>query len=486
MRKKLSLRGSVNFSDSPQRAHNYKEDKPFRKMESSTTPAISIAGNFSTASPTNGTIINKYAHEAIAFVTGSKTGMIVGIIIAIILVIIIVLCVRQALKGLEEAKERALSKLQALIKREESIELPEATPDMELSTVQPVSGDKTKLENLGNIKFSLAYDQQQSELRVKVFHCNDLPMKFVGGTIYTYVEIEMFPFHRMVSEKPRTKYIRNEFDPVFNDEVCITINKEEVDDQKMYLHVCDYNQISTRDLIGSYKMDLNDVSFKAKGKPTVYEKNLQWIDSVRGAERGDIKLSMRYYEGDSQLIVKVLECKALKPFSGRVSCNSYVKLNLVRGSKVITTKKTRIVRKNLEPKFEEEFLFNVAEDLLDEVNLIIHVKDKSLIGRKRLIGELCVGCQGVGQSLAQWQLMVKKEVVMWHQLELLNIVPGKTDLQTTMASLQGWETTSEEESDEEEGGMFTGLLPGGLFSSSGNKPPKKTKKPKLSKKEAKL
>ena len=169
-----------------------------------------------------------------------------------------------------------------------------------------------------------------------------------------------------------------------------------------------------------------------------------------------------------------------------LSLDSYVKLNLVRGSKVITSKKTRIVRKNLEPKFEEEFLFNVAEDLLDEVNLIIHVKDKSLIGRKRLIGELCVGCQGVGQSLAQWQLMFKKEVVMWHQLELLNIVPGKTDLQTTMASLQGWETTSEEESDEEEGGMFTGLLPGGLFSSSGNKPPKKTKKPKLSKKEAKL
>ena len=110
-------------------------------------------------------------------------------------------------------------------------------------------------------------------------------MKFVGGTIYTYVEIEMFPFHRMVSEKPRTKYIRNEFDPVFNDEVCITINKEEVDDQKMYLHVCDYNQISTRDLIGSYKMDLNDVSFKAKGKPTVYEKNLQWIDSVSKEKR---------------------------------------------------------------------------------------------------------------------------------------------------------------------------------------------------------
>ena len=166
--------------------------------------------------------------------------------------------------------------------------------------------------------------------------------------------------------------------------------------------------------------------------------------------------------------------------------DSYVKLNLVRGSKILTTKKTRLIRKNLEPKFEEEFVFEVAEDLLDQVNLVFHVKDKSLIGRKRLIGELCVGCQGVGQGLAQWQLMVDKEVVMWHQLELLNIVPGKTDLQTTMASLQGWDTTSEEESEEEEGGMFTGLLPGGLFPASGSKSPPKKKKSKLSKREAKL
>lgn len=157
----------------------------------------------------------------------------------------------------------------------------------------------------------------------------------------------------------------------------------------------------------------------------------------------------------------------------------------MRGSKVITTKKTKVIKKNLEPRYEQELTFIVEEDLLDEVNLVIHVKDKPMIGRKRLMGELCIGCQGVGQGLAQWQLMVEKEVVMWHQLELLNIVPGKTDLQTTIATLHGWESTSEEESEEEEG-MFTGLLPGGLFGSSDSKQPKKSKKSKLSKKQSKL
>ncbi|KAL9966071.1 hypothetical protein ACROYT_G024084 [Oculina patagonica] len=456
-------------------------------MEKSTLVSpTNITGNFSTTiAPTNGTLVDKYAGKAIAYVTGSTTGMVVGILIAIVIVIIIVLCVRQAYKGLKEAKEKALLKLNALIKREESVDLPDAAIDMELSAVQPASANKKKLDNLGKIKFSLAYDEEQSELRVKVYYCKGLPMKFVGGTVYTYVEVEMFPFHRMTSNKPRTKYIRNEFSPVFNDEVCIKILKEEVDDQKMYLHVCDYNQISTRDLIGSYKLDLDDVSFKSKGKENVYEGDLRWIDSVRGAERGDILISMRYYSGNSQLIVKVKECKGLQPFPGKVSCNSYVKLHLVRGSKIITSKKTKVIKKNLEPNFDQEIIFIVQEDLLDEVNLVIHVKDKPLIGRKRLMGELCIGCQGVGQALAQWQLMVEKEVTMWHQLELLNIVPGKTDLQTTMATLHGWESTSEEESEEEEG-MFTGLLPGGLFSSQDSKQKKKPKKPKLSKKQSKL
>ena len=71
--------------------------------------------------------------------------MIVGIIIAVVIVIIIVLCVRQALKGLKEAKERAMIKLGTIMKRDESVELPEATPDLELSAVQPASSNKKKL-----------------------------------------------------------------------------------------------------------------------------------------------------------------------------------------------------------------------------------------------------------------------------------------------------------------------------------------------------
>ena len=101
-------------------------------------------------------MVHKYAGAAIAFVTGSKTGMVVGIIVAMIIVIIIVLCIRQAYKGIQEAKEKAMSKLGAIMKRNESVELLEASPDMELSAVQPASSDKKKL--VGNLaKLHLPY-----------------------------------------------------------------------------------------------------------------------------------------------------------------------------------------------------------------------------------------------------------------------------------------------------------------------------------------
>ena len=50
---------------------------------------------------------------------------------------------------------------------------------------------------------------------------------------------------------------------------------------------------------------------------------------VRGAERGDILISMRYFEGNSQLIVKVKECKGLQPSPGKVSCSKYIVLLLL-------------------------------------------------------------------------------------------------------------------------------------------------------------
>ncbi|KAK3753293.1 hypothetical protein QZH41_015233, partial [Actinostola sp. cb2023] len=329
--------------------------------------------------------VSALAHQALDYVTGSTTGIIVGCVVLLLLIIAVVVVVYFAVKGLKSAKERALSKLKDLRKsQEQAIDMMDAVPDVNVSSVQP-SASRTTLKNLGNIKFSLRYEEESNELVVTVHNCQELPIKYTGGTVYKYVEVEMFPFHRMTSHKPKTEYIRNDLSPVFEQEVRIKMTSDEVKDQKFYVHVCDFNQISARDLIGSYHVDLRNT--KVKSKDTQYDGDLEWIESIRGAERGDINVILRYFRGEGQLLVKIKELKGLKPALGRRFTSAYVKVHLVHGSKQLYVNKTKVRRKNFEPIYNETFLLDIPPTIIEEVNLILRVKDSPIIGRKRLLGE---------------------------------------------------------------------------------------------------
>lgn len=69
--------------------------------------------------------------------------------------------------------------------------------------------------------------------------------------------------------------------PLLFPQVRIKMTSDEVKDQKLYLHVCDFNQISPRDLIGSYHVNLQNT--KIKNKDTKYSGSLEWIESVSRA-----------------------------------------------------------------------------------------------------------------------------------------------------------------------------------------------------------
>lgn len=165
-----------------------------------------------------------------------------------------------------------------------------------------------------------------------------------------------------------------------------------------------------------------------------------------------------------------------------VISGSYVKVHLVHGSKQIYESKTKVRRKNFEPSFNKSFLINVPQINMEEVNLILRVKDSPIVGRKRLLGEVCIGGDAVGTYFHHWKLVLEKdqEIEMWHCLELLHIIPGKTNLATAMKAIPVIES-SEEEEDSEDEGLF-GLLPdvnlpfgmGGLFGGSDEKDGKKS------------
>ncbi|EDO45779.1 predicted protein, partial [Nematostella vectensis] len=133
---------------------------------------------------------------------------------------------------------------------------------------------------------------------------------------------------------------------------------------------------------------------------------------------GDICLVLQYYREEGQLTVTVKQIRGLKPFIGRKTTSAYVKVHVVQGSKELDERRTKVKRKNFEPEYNETFKFNIPQNIIEEVNLIIRVKDSPYVGSKTLLGEVCVGGDAVGTYLHHWRLILEKghEIEMWHAL----------------------------------------------------------------------
>ena len=91
-----------------------------------------------------------YAKEAIGFAKNHVVIVVIVVIILLVLLCAVGALVRKVVKGLSEAKERAMSKFNALLNSKDALDLPEAVPDMEVSHVQPAHAKKKLVSATAN------------------------------------------------------------------------------------------------------------------------------------------------------------------------------------------------------------------------------------------------------------------------------------------------------------------------------------------------
>ena len=143
-----------------------------------------------------------------------------------------------------------------------------------------------------------------------------------------------------------------------------------------------------------------------------------------------------------QLTIGILECKKLKKMDITGSSDPYVKIKLLdsKGKRIGKKKKTSVKMANLNPYYNESFVFVVEEHTVNkvecgarpevcrdiyihiccQVNLEVTVLDYDMLGGSDAIGKVTLGKNRKKLEKKHWVEMVenpRRPIIHWHQLK---------------------------------------------------------------------
>merc|ERR1712062_782819 len=282
----------------------------------------------------------------------------------------------------------------------------------------------SKNEYLGKIQYKLEYDFNSQSLNVTAIQCTELPALDLGGTSDPYVKVYLMPDKK---RKFETKVHRKTLNPFFNETFSFKqVPYSETFDKTLVFSCFDYDRFSKHDQIGEVKVPLCMVDLAQ----TIEEwKDIQSV-KVDDQYLGDICFSLRYVPTSGKLTVGILECKNLKKMDITGASDPYVKIKLLdrKGKRIGKKKKTSVKMGNLNPYYNESFVFIVEQEQLRRVSLELVVADYDRIGSSDPIGRVEVGYNRKGLELKHWKEMVenpRRPIVHWHVLK--DVEPSDDD-----------------------------------------------------------
>ncbi|CAG5105390.1 Oidioi.mRNA.OKI2018_I69.chr1.g2089.t1.cds [Oikopleura dioica] len=251
---------------------------------------------------------------------------------------------------------------------------------------------KSKEENnLGTLFFSLDYSFDANLLKVHVKKATNLPAMDIGGTSDPYVKLFFLPDKKRKLSTKKT-------------------NKKPIKVFGIY----DYDRFGKHDSIGSVQIPLSSIDL---AEPFC---GMKPIKSLTQTTLGDICFSLRYVPTSGKMTVGILEAKNLKKMDAYGLSDPYVKIYLNRNGKRLKKKKTSVKKNTLTPYYNESFAFEVTQEQLQSVELVIKVVDHDQVGSNDPIGKVVLSKKATGQALKHWMGMInvpRRPVALWHTLE---------------------------------------------------------------------
>uniref|UniRef100_A0A3P9HZD3 C2 domain-containing protein n=1 Tax=Oryzias latipes TaxID=8090 RepID=A0A3P9HZD3_ORYLA len=294
--------------------------------------------------------------------------------------------------------------------------------------------------SLGTLEFDLLYERATSSLHCTVLRAKGLkPMDF-NGLADPYVKLHLLP--------GACKIVRNTLNPVWNETLTYCgITEEDMYRKTLRVSVCDEDKLTHNEFIGESRVALRRVKPDQTKhfniclehppplpSPTAMNTALRGIscylkewetEQQRSLEeRGRLLLCLQARGG---LCVGVKRCAHLAAMDVNGFSDPYVKTYLKPDVQKKSKHKTAVIKKTLNPEFNEEFFYEISFSELATKMLEVTVWDYDLGRSNDFIGGVSLGCHSQGDALQHWIDCLKnkgKKVERWHTLT--NDLPGST------------------------------------------------------------
>ncbi|NXH24536.1 SYT7 protein, partial [Myiagra hebetior] len=256
-------------------------------------------------------------------------------------------------------------------------------------------------ENLGRIQFSVGYNFQESTLTVKIMKAQELPAKDFSGTSDPFVKIYLLPDKK---HKLETKVKRKNLNPHWNETFLF---------EGASWDGLEWIRVGAEPPWSLTGTPLPPRSSGGRGGSSGNA-------CIPQGSRGELLLSLCYNPSANSIVVNIIKARNLKAMDIGGTSDPYVKVWLMYKDKRVEKKKTVVMKRCLNPVFNESFAFDIPTERLRETTIVITVMDKDRLSRNDVIGKIYLSWKSGPGEVKHWKDMIarpRQAVAQWHQLK---------------------------------------------------------------------